>query len=88
MNRYTLFAFVMILVILVMTMFEGTENGSSIIGYADDIHQSENGYTFTINDANDNNIRAFSRTEVDDSIHTFKGNYSQDGGMFFVDEID
>ena len=88
MNRYTLFALVMISTILLITMFNDSDDGTSVTGYADDVRQSENGYTFTINDVDDNRIKAFSRIEIDDSLHTFKGSYSQDGGMFFVNSID
>ena len=88
MNRYTLFALVMIFVVLILIMFDDGEDSTTITGYADDIHQSENGFTFTINDADGNKVKAFSRIEMDDSLHSFKGSYSQDGGMFFVNGFD
>jgi len=88
MNRYTLFALVMIFVVLILTMFDGDDDSTTITGYADDIHQSENGFTFTINDSDGNKVKAFSRIEMDNSLHSFKGNYSQDGGMFFVNGFD
>ena len=88
MNKYMLFAIVIISVILMITLFGDSEDETSITGYADNTHQTENGTTFTINDANGNAIRAFSRIDIDDSLHIFKGSYSQDGDMFFVNEID
>ena len=88
MNRYTSFALVIIAVILIMTMFGIDDDDMEVIGYADDCHQSENGITFIINDSEGNRIKAFSRFEIDDSLHVFKGEYSQDGGMFFVNSID
>lgn len=88
MNKYTSFALTMIAVILIMTIFNVDDDETKIIGYADDHHQSENGTTFTINDAAGNSIKAFSRIEIDDSLHVFRGEYSQDGEMFFVNAID
>ena len=88
MNRYTLFAIVMISLILIITMFNEGDNSTTIIGYADDIHQSDNGFTFTINDVDGNKVKAFSRIETDELLHTFKGNYSQDSGIFFVNGFD
>ena len=83
-----MFALVMIFVVLILTMFDGDDDSTTITGYADDIHQSENGFTFTINDSDGNKVKAFSRIEMDNSLHSFKGNYSQDGGMFFVNGFD
>ena len=88
MNRYTLFALVMISIVLILMMFDNSDDSTTITGYADNIHQSDNGFTFTINDSDGNRIKAFSRIEMDDSLHSFKGNYSQDGGMFFVNGFD
>ena len=87
MNRYTLFVLVMISIVLLLIVFDEGEKTTTIIGYADDIHQSENGFTFIINDTDGNRVKAFSRIELDDSLHSFKGNYSQDGEMFFVNEF-
>ena len=78
----------MIFVVLILIMFDDGEDQTTITGYADDIHQSENGYKFTIYDADGNEVKAFSRIEMDDSLHSFKGSYSQDGGMFFVNGFD
>ena len=88
MNRYTLFALVMISVVLILVMFNEGEESVTITGYADDIHQSENGFIFMINDVDGNKVKAFSKIEMDESLHSFKGNYSQDGGIFFVNEYD
>ena len=89
MNKYSIFALTMIAVVLLFIVFDsGEEDPKGIIGYADDIHQKETGYTFTIIDTEGDSIRAFSRMPVDSSIHEFKGSYSSDGGMYFVNEID
>ena len=84
-----MFALAMIAVMLLFIVFDGSEEDQEgIIGYADDIHQKDTGYTFTIIDADGERISAFSRISVDTSLHEFKGKYSSDGGMYFVSEID
>ena len=89
MNKYSIFALAMIAVVLLFIVFDdGDEEPQGIVGYADDILQKDTGYTFTIIDANGDSIRAFSRIPVDSSIHEFRGSYSSDGGMYFVNEID
>ena len=89
MNKYSIFALAMIAVVLMFIVFDdGEEEQEGIIGYADDIHEKDTGYTFTIIDAEGNSIRAFSRLPVDTSLHEFRGSYSSDGGMYFVSGID
>ena len=89
MNKYSIFALVMIAVVLLFIIFDnGEEKQEGIIGYAENISEKETGYSFTIIDANGGSIRAFSRLPIDTSIHEFKGSYSSDGGMYFVNEID
>ena len=89
MNRYSIFALVLIAIVIIFITFNVDDDGSeTITGYADDIHQKDTGTTFTIVDVQGNHIKAFSRMDVDTSLHEFKGNYSADGGIFFVNEID
>lgn len=89
MNKYSIFALVMIAVVLLFIIFDnGEEEQEGIIGYAENISEKETGYSFTIIDANGGSIRAFSRLPIDTSIHEFKGSYSSDGEMYFVNEID
>ena len=89
MNKYSIFALVMIAVVLLFIIFDnGEEEQEGIIGYAENISEKETGYSFTIIDADGGSIRAFSRLPIDTSIHEFKGSYSSDGGMYFVNEID
>ena len=89
MNKYSVFALAMIAVVLLFIIFDdGEEEQGGIVGYADNISQKDTGYTFNIIDADGNSIRAFSRLPIDDSLHEFKGSYSSDGGMYFVNEID
>ena len=89
MNKYSIFALVMIAVVLLFIVFDdGEEDPKGIIGYAEDISQKDTGYTFTIIDADGGHIRAFSRIPIDTMLHEYKGSFSSDGGMYFVSEID
>ena len=89
MNKYSIFALAMIAIVLLFIIFnDGEEEQEGIIGYAENISEKETGYSFTIIDADGGSIRAFSRLPIDTSIHEFKGSYSSDGGMYFVNEID
>lgn len=89
MNKYSIFALAMIAIVLLFIIFDdGEEEQEGIIGYAENISEKETGYSFTIIDADGSSIRAFSRLPIDTSIHEFKGSYSSDGGMYFVNEID
>ena len=89
MNKYSIFALVMIAVVLLFIIFDNVEEEQEgIIGYVENISEKETGYSFTIIDADGGSIRAFSRLPIDTSIHEFKGSYSSDGGMYFVNEID
>ena len=89
MNKYSVFALAMIAIVLLFIVFDtGEEEPKGIIGYADDISQKDTGYSFRIIDAEGNSIRAFSRLPIDKSLHEFKGSFSSDGGMYFVNEID
>lgn len=88
MNRYTLFALILIAIILLFTVFTVDDDTTEITGYAEDIHQSENGFVFTIIDDDGDEIKAFNREQIDNNLHTFKGSYSSDGRMFFVNGIE
>ena len=87
MNRYTIFALIMIALMVLFTTFTVDDDSIEITGYADDIHQSENGFVFTIIDGNGDTTKAFMREQIDGDLHIFKGNYSSDGRIFFVNEV-
>ena len=88
MNRYTILSLVLIASVILLISF-GPENDTvEITGYADDIYEGQNGYTFSITDPDGNETRAFYRGTVDDSLHVFKGTFSTDGKMLFISEID
>ena len=88
MNRYTQFALVMISVMIVFMIFNIDDDEKEILGYAENIHQSSNGYVFTIMDENGEETKAFYEDEIDDSLHVFKGKYSDDKEIFFISSID
>ncbi len=89
MNRYSIFAIILIVLMTSFVLFDQDDgNETEITGYADNIHQNENGSTFTIIDPDGNMIKAHYSDRMDDSLHRFKGTYSSDGGIFFVHSYD
>lgn len=88
MNRYTILSLVLIASVALLIAFSPEDDSIEIIGYAENIHEGQNGMTFSIIDSDGNDIRAFYRGEVDGSLHIFKGRYSDDGNILFISEID
>ena len=88
MNRYTILSLVLIASVILLVSFTPEDDTVEITGYADDMREGQNGITFSIMDSDGNETRAFYRETVDDSLHIFKGTYSADGKMLFVNEID
>ena len=88
MNRYTILSLVLIISVILLISFNPEDDSAEIIGYACDLHEGQNGYTFSITDPDGNETKAFYRGTVDDSLHIFRGTYSTDGKMLFVSEID
>ncbi|MCL2333758.1 MAG: hypothetical protein FWC52_03105 [Candidatus Methanoplasma sp.] len=90
-DRYSLLCFSVAL-ILVLTLFiggEGQENKKeSIIGIVYDIHTTQNGYTFLLEDCDGTDIKCFARIEPTGmGIYSIEGSYSDDGGMLFVSSM-
>ncbi len=85
MNRYSVLALVLIIMMTMIIGFTPEEKEIELTGYADGINQNENGFTFWIHDVDGDSVKAYSKTPVDDSLHVFKGKYSSDRGIFFVD---
>ena len=88
MNRYTILSLVVIISVALLITFSPEDDSVEITGYAENIHEGQNGNTFLIIDSNGNDIRAFYKGEVDDSLHVFRGRYSNDGNILFISEID
>ena len=88
MNKYTILSLVLIASVILLISFSPEDETIEITGYAGDLHEGQNGYTFSITDPDGKETRAFYRGSVDDSLHIFKGTYSSDGMMLFVSEID
>ena len=87
MNRYTILSLVLIVSVILLILFNPEDDSAEITGYACDLHEGQNGYTFSITDPDGNETKAFYRGTVDDSLHIFRGTYSTDGKMLFVSEI-
>jgi DNA polymerase II small subunit/DNA polymerase delta subunit B len=65
------------------------EKEKNIVGIVFDVRTTQNGYTFSFEDAIGGKIRCFSRAEPHEFGEYFiKGTFSSDGGMFFVDRME
>lgn len=85
MNKYSIFALSVILVILCISLFDVDPNEEEyVIGYADDISSSENGYVFYIINDDGDRIKAFYSEKIDDDLYFFSGSFSDDRTIFFV----
>ncbi len=87
MNRYTILSISIIALILIFVSFDIGEEEEMITGFADEIKDSDSGFTFYINDGDGSRIRSFSSIRPDNMLHEFSGSYSDDGNIFFVSEI-
>ena len=88
MNRYSAFVLILIATMTLFIVFDVDDDSTEITGYAENITEKENGNTFTIIAPDGERINAFSKIDIDGSLHIFKGRFSNDGKMFFVDHID
>lgn len=88
MNKYSVLAISVIILIGLFSYFQIGEDDETVTGFASDIRQSNSGYVFFINDPDGNSIKSFSSFQPDILVHSFHGNYSSDGSIFFVSGID
>lgn len=88
MDRYSLLAVAIIIVIVSISMFDQSVDGKeSMIGFADDVNEKDNGFIFFINDCDGNRMKAYCDQRPDDDLHSFIGRYSDDRNIFFVSDI-
>lgn len=88
MDRYTILITSIVLTLFLFTVFDVGDEDIKITGFADDIHESNSGYVFTLNTSDGSKIKAFSKNLPDDELHIFHGDFSSDGSMFFVSRTD
>jgi len=90
-DRYSLLCFSVAL-ILILTVFIGSEEYDDkdeiLIGIVYEIHKTQNGYTFLLEDCCGEQIKCFARNEPADSgIYAVTGSYSDDRGILFVNSM-
>jgi hypothetical protein len=77
--------------ILISSSFfwDSEDGGSGEAGIVRDVNESENGYVFSLEDCNGEEIRCFSKTEpVEGEAYSVKGSWSDDGTMLFVSSME
>lgn len=90
MNKYIIFSISVIFVISLFTVFniDDTDSDETIVGISTDYKKTDSGYVFYIIDGYGNEIKSFYSSKTDDSLHSFKGKYSDDRSIFFVSKIE
>lgn len=89
MEKYVLMILSVIVLILLFSFFNiGETDEEKIIGFAENVHESTNGFTFNIVTEDQLSIKSYSSQKPDSSIHRFIGDYSDDGSIFFVCNIE
>lgn len=88
-DRYSLLCVSVALIVLV-TVFVNQEEpqNDDIIGIVHEIKETQNGYTFVLDDSNGKHMKCFSRVRPDDhSVCVIKGTLSEDRTIFFVSSL-
>ena len=88
-DRYSLLCISVSLIIL-LTLFinPGEPQDRNIIGTAYEIKTTQNGFTFSFDDADGKTIKCFNKTEpAEFGIYVIKGTFSDDGSMLFVNSM-
>jgi hypothetical protein len=76
------------MIILTVLLTEDETVNKERIGIIHGIEETQNGYTFTFEDSDGEDMRCFSRNEPDDNgIHKIIGTMSEDGSIFFVSSM-
>ncbi|MDR2846494.1 MAG: hypothetical protein LBV63_04340 [Candidatus Methanoplasma sp.] len=92
-DKYAYLCVAVVLIILSASLFQPDAEGSvaeddGMLGIAYDVRTSPKGYMFSFEDNKGETIRCFSYDEpMNDTIYIIKGNASDDGGMFFVKDM-
>lgn len=86
MDRYVILAVSVVLLICMFSFFN-IEEDESIIGYADNISETDSGFVFSIISEDGNETKSYFSEKPDTCLHRFYGNYSEDGSVFFIDNI-
>lgn len=85
-KRYSLIAIAVVSFILLFAYYSDERNaGYQFTGVVHDIKSSTNGYIFYIDTAEET-IRCFSSDQPEDlGLYSFRGSFSDDRGIFFVE---
>jgi hypothetical protein len=88
-DRYSLLCVSIALIIMVTIMINQEEpQNEDRIGIAHDIRQTQNGYTFTLDDDCGGAMKCFTRTEpCEHAVYVVKGSFSEDGSIFFISSL-
>ncbi|AGI48542.1 hypothetical protein TALC_01576 [Thermoplasmatales archaeon BRNA1] len=87
-DKYFLLCAAVALVIVVSSFYISEDESDSHVGIVHDVHKSENGFVFTLDDSSGESIRCFSKTPPDGcGMYEIEGSFSDDGSMLFVSKM-
>ncbi|MCL2032220.1 MAG: hypothetical protein FWH45_00065 [Methanomassiliicoccaceae archaeon] len=88
-DRYSLLCISVSFIILAAVFVDrGEPEDNSIVGIAYEIKETQNGFTFFLEDSRGGKMKCFSRTEPTEYfVYSIKGTASDDGSIFFVNSM-
>ncbi|MCL2148888.1 MAG: hypothetical protein FWH47_06080 [Methanomassiliicoccaceae archaeon] len=88
-DRYSLLCIsVSFIILTAVFVLPGDPEDRSMIGTAYGIKETQNGFTFYMEDTSGERVRCFCRAEpVERAVYAVKGALSDDGSMFFVSSM-
>lgn len=90
MDKYSLISISTVLVLALFLTFSGVQNVESdydYTGLVSDINKSAKGYTFNLI-TDENTIKCFYEQKPDETFYSLKGEFSDDGNIFFVSSME
>jgi hypothetical protein len=88
-DRYSLLC-VSIALIIIITVFVNQEEpkNEDKIGIVHSIKETQNGYTFMLDDSEGSRMKCFARAGPSEfCVYVVRGSFSEDGNMFFVSSM-
>ena len=88
-DRYSLLCIsVSFIILTAVFVVPGDPEDRGMIGMAYGVKETQNGFTFYMEDSDGERVRCFCRAEpVERAIYIVKGAFSDDGSMFFVSSM-
>jgi hypothetical protein len=89
-DRYMLIGLALAMVVVLSTLVvpSGGDHDEGLVGFADDIRDSSNGFVFDLHTTDDETIRCFFSEYPPTGVCIVNGRFSDDGRMLFIDSME